>query len=129
MPLSPRRVHQLAHPQHGGGQPGEDCLANQVVPDVELGELRDRGDRLDVVVSQAVADVNFDPARMAVDIQCTASKITADFYRSHIAQMREGAFQLFGPRSGDRELIRPPGRTAIRTETQTAFPRKTEQSC
>ena len=54
------RVHQLAHPPHRRLQPDEHRLADQVVADVELGELRDGGDRLDVVVSQAVPGVRLD---------------------------------------------------------------------
>ena len=39
---------------------GEDGLADQVVPDVEFGQLRDRGDGLDVLVGQPMPGVWFD---------------------------------------------------------------------
>src|SRR5690606_18038176 len=47
---SPRRIHQLAHLPDGFLEPDEHRLADEVMPDVELGELRYRRDRLDVVV-------------------------------------------------------------------------------
>jgi hypothetical protein len=52
-------VHQGAHPLHGLRQAHEDRLADQEVADVELGDLRDGGDRLDRGVVDAVAGVDF----------------------------------------------------------------------
>ena len=45
---------------HARLEPGEDRLADQEMADVELGQLRDCGDRRDIVEGQAVAGVRFD---------------------------------------------------------------------
>ena len=49
-----------AHPPDAGLEAGEDRLADQEMADVELGELRDRGDRHDIVEGQAVAGMRLD---------------------------------------------------------------------
>src|SRR3546814_5458333 len=43
-----RLVHQRAHPAHRILQPGKDRLADQIMADVEFGELRDRRDGNDI---------------------------------------------------------------------------------
>ena len=53
-------VHQVAHPADAGLEPGEDRLADQEMADVEFGELRNRGDRRDIVERQAVAGMRLD---------------------------------------------------------------------
>src|SRR5690606_10485329 len=56
--LSPRLVHQLAHPPHARLEADEDRLADEEMADVELAHLRDRGDRRDIIVGEAVAGVD-----------------------------------------------------------------------
>jgi hypothetical protein len=56
--LQPRGVHQGPHPLNGLRQAHEDRLADQEVADVQLGDLRDGGDRLDGGVVDAVAGVD-----------------------------------------------------------------------
>src|SRR6185503_9640352 len=58
--LSPRFVHQRAHAAYAGLEAGEDRLADQEMPDVELGELGDRGHRNHIIEGQAVAGVRLD---------------------------------------------------------------------
>src|SRR5690606_20635373 len=53
-------IHQFAHVADCLLQPDEYRLADAVVADIELGELGNGGDRLDVVVGQAVAGVRLD---------------------------------------------------------------------
>ena len=57
---SPRLVHQRAHPLYHRRQPVEDRLADQEMADIELADLRDRGDRDDIVERQAVAGMRLD---------------------------------------------------------------------
>src|SRR4051794_6871985 len=57
---SPCLVDQRAHAGDAGREPAEDRLADQEMADVELPELRDGGDRLDVVEGQAVAGMRLD---------------------------------------------------------------------
>ena len=59
-PTSSRGVHQLAHPPDRFLEPDEHRLADEVMADVELGELGDGRDRLDVVVGKAVSGVGLD---------------------------------------------------------------------
>ena len=54
-------VHKFAHPAHGTFKSDENRLADQVMADVQLGELRDGRDRLDILIGQPVARVGFDP--------------------------------------------------------------------
>src|SRR3990170_410134 len=60
-PFSSGRVHQLPHPADARLETGEDRLADEEMADVELGELRDGGDRDDVVEGEAMAGVGLDP--------------------------------------------------------------------
>ena len=60
LPVEPRLVHQRAHPPDARVEAGEDRLADQEVADVELGDLRDGGDRLDIVEGEAVAGMGLD---------------------------------------------------------------------
>ena len=58
--LSPREVHQFAHPPDACLEPAEDGLADKIVANVEFRELGNRGDRLDVLISEAVPGVRLD---------------------------------------------------------------------
>src|SRR3546814_4113380 len=49
-----------SHPPHRAFQPGEDRFADQIMADVELGELGDGRDGDDIVVGQAMARVRLD---------------------------------------------------------------------
>src|SRR3546814_13771619 len=60
--LASRLVHQRAHPSHRAFQAGKDRLADQILAAVEFGELRDRRDRADIVIGQAVAGMGLDAA-------------------------------------------------------------------
>ena len=60
MNASPHRIHPRAHLADTRVKADEDCFANEEMPDIEFGELRDRGDGTDVVERQAVARMGFD---------------------------------------------------------------------
>src|ERR1700687_4632774 len=58
---SSRRVHQLFHVAHGLGQTIDYGARHDRVPDVELDDFRNGGDRLDVVVVEAVTRIHGQP--------------------------------------------------------------------
>src|SRR5512132_2919337 len=58
---APGFVHQHPHPRDALFQSEKDRLADQEVADVELDDLRNGGDRTDIVVAEAVAGVTLDP--------------------------------------------------------------------
>ena len=62
MRITPRRlIHQSAHPADGRLQTDEDRLADQEMADIEFADMRDGGDRADIVIGQAVAGMDFQP--------------------------------------------------------------------
>ena len=54
------RIHQFAHPADRVFEADEHRLADQVVADVELGQLRDGSNRLDVFIGKPMPGVGFD---------------------------------------------------------------------
>ena len=58
--LRPALVHGDAHGLHGLVQAQEDRLADEEMPDIELHDLRDRGDGPRRLEGEAVAGVNFE---------------------------------------------------------------------
>src|SRR5687768_1898967 len=58
---SPRLVHERAHFCDARIEAGEDRLADQEMPDVEFGDLRNGGDGDDIVEGETVAGMGLDP--------------------------------------------------------------------
>ena len=58
LPSGSRNIHDCTHFPNGGGDPDEHRSAHDRVPDVQLLDFGDRGDRTDVAGGEAVTGVN-----------------------------------------------------------------------
>src|SRR5580704_1030411 len=61
-----RLGHQRAHALDSAVEPAEDRFANEKMPDIELDDRRDRGDRPDRIEAKPVTGVAFEAERVGV---------------------------------------------------------------